>query len=86
MPIKYILPIQIIVVLLQSISEGNQRGVILVLARENVGNFHRICRDSVAVRVYSVGCFIQFRIFKVFPTTVTRGVVYQYHALLFGAC
>ena len=48
--------IQIKVVLLQSISKGNQRGVILVLARENVGNFHRICRDSVAVRVYSVGC------------------------------
>lgn len=52
----------------------------LVLARENVGNFHRICRDSVAVRVYSVDCIIQFRIFKVFPTTVTRGVVNQYHA------
>ena len=54
----------------------------LVLAREDVGNLYRICKDSVAVRVYSVGCIIQFRIFKVFPTTVTRGMVYQYHALL----
>ena len=58
----------------------------LVLAREDVGNLYRICKDSVAVRVYSVGCIIQFRIFKVFPTTVTRGVVYQCHALLFVAC
>lgn len=54
----------------------------LVLAREDVGNLYRICKDSVAVRVFSVDCITQFRIFKVFPTTVTRGMVYQYHALL----
>ena len=58
----------------------------LVLARENVGNFHRICKDSVAVRVYSVGCFIQFCIFMVFPTTITRGIAYQYHASVIIIC
>lgn len=64
------------------ISKVKSRGVLLVLADEDVGNLYRICKDSVAVRVFSVDCITQFRIFKVFPTTVTRGMVYQYHALL----